>query len=78
MFIVGSCRDINKCCSDVSGVLLHKVTIRDLSEEDRLTTLQWLLEESTLTIDTPIEPLIRKMHGFRFGDINVVVSAAAR
>lgn len=78
IFLVASCQDSNKCSPDVCSVLLHKIIIRGLSDEDRTTTLLWLLEESSLTIDTPLEPIIRKMHGFRFGDINATVSAAAR
>ena len=78
LFIIGSCRDKNKCSSDVCGALLHHITIAGLSDEERVTTLRWLLEESSLIVSTPLEDLARRMHGFRLGDLNAVISIATR
>lgn len=78
LFIIGSCRDRNKCSSDVCGALLHHITIDGLSDEERITTLGWLLEESSSVVGTPLEDLARRMHGFRLGDLNAVISIAKR
>lgn len=78
LFIVGGCQDSNKCSSDICGALLHKITITGLSEQERVTTLEWLLEESSLSVNIALDVLARKMHGFRFGDMNAVITVAAR
>ena len=57
---------------------MHKITIGGLSDQDRITTLEWLLDESFLAVNTSLEILVRRMHGFRFGDINAVISIATR
>lgn len=69
LFIVGSCRDRNKCSPDVCGALLHKINIASLSDDQRITTFRWLLEERSLLVNTPLEDLARRMHGFLLGYI---------
>jgi hypothetical protein len=78
LFIIGSSRDKKKCSSDICGALLHHITIAGLSDEERITTLRWILEESSLVVSTPLEDLARRMHGFRLGDLNAVFSIATR
>ena len=78
LFIIGGCRDKNKCSSDVCGSLLHHIAIASMSDEERFATLKWLLEESSLEFSTPLEDLARRMHGFRLGDLNAVISIATR
>lgn len=78
LFIVGSCRDRNKCSPDVCGALLHKINIASLSDDQRITTFRWLLEERSLLVNTPLEDLARRMHGFLLGDLKAVISIATR
>lgn len=78
LFIIGGCQDSDKCSSDICGALLHKITITGLNDQERVTTLEWLLEESSLSVNTSLDVLARSMHGFRFGDVNAVITVAAR
>lgn len=78
LFVIGSCQDANKCSSDIYGALLHKITINGFNDKERESTLEWLLEENALTVNSSLEILARRMHGFRFGDINAFMTVAAR
>lgn len=78
LFVVGSCREVKKCSADVAGCFLHKIAISQLTEDQRLEAMKWLLEESNLSLESPIEDVVRKLHSFRFGDLTTMLSMAAR
>ena len=77
LFIVGGCQDSDKCSSDICGALLHKITITGL----RVTTLDArvaLRNFYLFSVNISLDVLARRMHGFRFGDVNSVITVAAR
>lgn len=81
VFVVGSCREMNKCSPDVANALLHKIsTASGFSSRQRAAALRWVMDECGLSFPGELEPeiLANRMPGFRFGDLNAVVSIAAR
>ena len=78
-FIIGGCVDHRKCSPDIYAALLHKIAISPLSIAQRTAMYQWILNESNVSIgDLSLDDVARKSHCFQFGDLNAVVSIAAR
>jgi len=76
-FVIGSCREVDKCAPDIASALLHKLSVPGLDNKQRAAALNWILEESGSNFQAS-DDLVRRMPGFQFGDLNAVASIAAR